>query len=201
MSEQTKRSVGRPPLPGRRAEILKAAARVVAERGIDTLTLAELAEALDCSTYTLTYHFGRKEQLLAAIIEHAETQLREEIERLAGEPGTSPGELLRHYWQTTREPGARAYLRLWLELLVLASRHPDRFPGFHERAAAGWRHLAADILREHTGSEELATLIVATVTGLEIEHMLDPRSARPDQALERLARLFDEQGAGGQAAR
>ncbi|WP_113703640.1 TetR/AcrR family transcriptional regulator [Nonomuraea lactucae] len=193
MSSRTKRPVGRPPLPGRRTEILRVATRVAAERGIDTLTLAELAGALGCSTYTLTYHFGRKEQLLTAIVEHAETELREEIQRLAADPGTSPGQLLRRYWRATREPGARDYLRLWLELLVLSSRHPERFPGFQERAALGWRHLAGDILRERTGSDELATLIIAAVTGLELELLLGPHPSGADQALERLARLLDDQ--------
>ncbi len=168
------------------------ATRVVAERGIDTLSLAELAEALGCSTYTLTYHFGRKDQLLAAIVEHVETEMREEVGRLAGDPGTSLGDLLRRYWKATHEPGARPYMRLWLELLVLSSRHPERFPGFAERAAGGWRTLAADILRERTGSDELATLVVAAVTGLEIEHMANPGSPEPDRAVERLARLLDE---------
>ncbi|WP_067826614.1 hypothetical protein [Actinomadura kijaniata] len=31
-------------------------------------------------------------------------------------------DLPRHYRRTTRDPGARSYLRLWLELLVLANR-------------------------------------------------------------------------------
>ncbi|MGI5285789.1 TetR/AcrR family transcriptional regulator [Nonomuraea polychroma] len=179
-------------MPGRRGEILAAATRVVAERGIDTMSLAELAEALGCSTYTLTYHFGRKDRLLAAIVEHVETEMRAEIERLAAEADISLGDLLRRYWQALREPGVHAYLRLWLEMLVLGSRHPDRFPGFAERAAGGWRTLAADVLRARTGSSELATLLVAAVTGLELDHMLDPGSPEPDRAMERLARFLDE---------
>ncbi|HEX2314307.1 MAG TPA: TetR/AcrR family transcriptional regulator [Thermomonospora sp.] len=154
--------------------------------------LAELAEALGCSTYTLTYHFGRKEGLLAAIVEHVETELRDQLRRIAEQPGdASPADLLRRYWETTRAPGADGYLRLWLELLVLAGRHPERFPGFHERAATGWRDLAAEILRARTGSDELATLIVAAVTGLEIEQMLDPASPRPARALDHLIRLLE----------
>ncbi|MBB5131395.1 AcrR family transcriptional regulator [Thermocatellispora tengchongensis] len=191
-----RRPVGRPPQPGRREEILTAAVRVAAERGLDDLSLAELATALGFSTYTLTYHFGRREGLLAAIVEHVETEMREQIRRLAEGPGgASPGELLRRYWESTRAPGAHSYMRLWLELLVLAGRHPDRFPGFQQRAATGWRDLAAQVLREHTGSDELATLIVATVTGLEIEQMLDPGSPRPGQALDCMIRLLEQRDA------
>jgi hypothetical protein len=76
-------------------------------------------------------------------------------------------------------------------LLVPAGRHPERFPGFHERTATGWRDLAAEIPRERTGSDELATLIVAAVTGLEIEQMLGPASPRPARALDRLIRLLE----------
>jgi AcrR family transcriptional regulator len=45
---------GRPPLPGRREEILDAAVRIMSERGIEGLSLAQLAEALGFSTYALT---------------------------------------------------------------------------------------------------------------------------------------------------
>ncbi|MGK5552995.1 TetR/AcrR family transcriptional regulator [Actinomadura kijaniata] len=190
MSQHQKRGPGRPPQPGRRAEILHAATRVVAERGVDTLSLAELATALGCSTYTLTYHFGSKERLLAAVVEHVETGLQAEIAELAS-ADLPNADLLRHYWRTTRDPGARSYLRLWLELLVLADRHPDRFPGFHERAATGWRTLATDLLRRRTGSDALATLVVAAVTGLELDLMLDPDPARADAALELLVSLLD----------
>ncbi|NRQ33746.1 TetR family transcriptional regulator [Nonomuraea sp. NN258] len=188
--ERAKRPVGRPAQPGRRAEILDAAVKVVAERGLDTLTLGQLAQALGFSTYTLTYHFGSKDQLLAAVVEHVETTLRAELAALAGEPGQSLPDLLRRYLAALGEPEARSYLRLWLELTVLAGRHPDRFPGFYERAVDGWRALAAGVLRERTGSEALATLLVATVTGLEIEYLLNPDRSRLDQAVDLLIDLL-----------
>ncbi|WP_165975382.1 TetR/AcrR family transcriptional regulator [Actinomadura rubrisoli] len=192
--QQQRRPVGRPPKPGRRAEILDAATEVVAERGLETISLAELAKALGCSTYTLTYHFGTKEQLLAAIVAHVESALQTEIAELAADPGTSGADLLRRYWRGTREPAARSYMRLWLELLVLASRQPERFPGFQERASTGWRALAADILRQRTGSDALATLIVAAVTGLELDLMLDPTPAAADAALEQLITFIEDRG-------
>lgn len=183
--------MGRPARPERRAEVLEAAARAVADRGIDGLSLAELAKALGRSTYTLTYHFGSKEQLLAAVAEHVEQTLQAELAPLAEDPGTPLPDLLRHYWRSTRAPQARPYLRLWLELVVLASRHPERFPGFRADAVTGWRTLAATALRARTGSDALATLIVAAITGLEIEVMLDPDPAAADAAFERLLALLE----------
>ncbi|MCD0449261.1 TetR/AcrR family transcriptional regulator [Actinocorallia sp. API 0066] len=190
-SQETRRSVGRPPQPGRRAEILTAATRIVAERGVETLSLAELAKALGCSTYTLTYHFGSKDRLLAAIVGEVERHLQAEIAELAADPATPLPDLLRHYWQAVRSPSTRPYLQLWLELLVLSARHPDRYPGFQDQAVTGWRTLAADILRARTGSDALANLIVATVTGLELDLLLNPDPTPADAALHHLLTLLE----------
>src|SRR5271154_3690532 len=83
---------GRPPLPGRREELLDAAVRVMSERGIEALSLAQLAEALGFSTYALTYHFGTREELLAAVAEHVETRLQAEFGAVAAATGSAAAE-------------------------------------------------------------------------------------------------------------
>lgn len=54
-----------------RQEILGTAADVASRRGLEALTLGTLAEALDMSKSGVVRHFGSREQLQLATIEHA----------------------------------------------------------------------------------------------------------------------------------
>lgn len=55
----------------RREEILEAAAAEVTRRGFAHTRVADIAAALGVSTALVFYHFGTKEQLFAAALEHA----------------------------------------------------------------------------------------------------------------------------------
>jgi AcrR family transcriptional regulator len=178
---------GRPPLAGRREEILDAAVLVLAEHGIENMSLAQLAEALGFSTYALTYHFGSREDVLAAVAEHVEARLQAEFAVLTG---LSMPDLVRRYWATTREPGASHAMRLWLELVLIASREPDRLPGFLDRATAGWEQVIGAVLGERPNADTLVPLAFAAITGLELLQLMRPGSDVPDQALELLIAVF-----------
>ena len=64
------------PRRGRRAgqakdDILAAAAKVIAERGIDDTRFSDVAAAAGTSISSLQYYFGSREDLLVAVIEYA----------------------------------------------------------------------------------------------------------------------------------
>jgi AcrR family transcriptional regulator len=180
---------GRPPLTGRREEILDAAVLVLAERGIERLSMAQLAEALGFSTYALTYHFGAKEDLLAAVAERVESQLQAEFADLVSRPGLASGdlpELMRRYWAVSQDEGASHSMRLWLELVLLASRDPERLPGFLDRAVSGWLQVIRTALGDHPDADTLAPLAFAAITGLELLQLMQPGSSTPGRALEQL---------------
>ncbi len=181
---------GRPPLPGRREEILDAAVLVLAERGIEAMSLAQLAQALGFSTYTLTYHFGTREDVLAAVAEHVETTLQAEFAELIQRPDLSMPDLVRRYWATTKEHGASHVMRLWLELVLLASREPGRLPGFLDRATVGWERVIGAVLGDRRDADTLVPLAFAAITGLELLQLMRPGSDVPDRALERLIDAF-----------
>src|SRR3954471_3954930 len=106
MAAERERRRGRPPLEGRRDEILDAAVDVMAVRGIEGTSLATLAVELGLSTYALTYHFGSKEGLLQAIALHVEEHLRREFDGLSQLEDRSVGGLVRGYWATYGKSGA-----------------------------------------------------------------------------------------------
>jgi AcrR family transcriptional regulator len=181
---------GRPPLAGRREEILDAAVLVLAEHGIENMSLAQLAQALGFSTYVLTYHFGAREDLLAAVAERVEARLQAEFAELIEQPELTMPELVRRYWATTSEPGASHAMRLWLELVLIASREPGRLPGFLDRATAGWEQVIGAVLGDHPDADTLVPLAFAAITGLELLQLMRPGSDVPDRALEQLIGVF-----------
>lgn len=54
--------------PGTRAQVLRAAARLFAERGFDAVSVREVVEAAGVTKPALYYHFGSKEGVASAIM-------------------------------------------------------------------------------------------------------------------------------------
>lgn len=65
---------GGPAYIARRDEIIKAAAHVFRERGVEAATLRDIAEATDTDRATLYYYVGSKEELLQEIVRQALAQ-------------------------------------------------------------------------------------------------------------------------------
>ncbi len=62
---------GGPAYVARREEIIKAAAHVFRDRGVEAATLRDVAEATDTDRATLYYYVGSKEELLQEIVRQA----------------------------------------------------------------------------------------------------------------------------------
>lgn len=94
-----------------RLRLLEEAAKLIAERGIDKLTIRALAKAAKVSPGTVSEHFNRMDDFLYLIIQYV---LTASMAELVG-PGVNPDKL----------EGARAKVQLLpLENLRLFNRHP-----------------------------------------------------------------------------
>jgi AcrR family transcriptional regulator len=82
--------------PDTRTRILVAAARVVRDKGVQRLTLEEVARVASVSKGGLLYHFSTKEQLIQAMLEYALIAFEDELNKVhAGD--AEPGSWLRAY--------------------------------------------------------------------------------------------------------
>jgi AcrR family transcriptional regulator len=161
----------RPPNPGRRDELEEAVVGYVLEHGIADLSLRPVAEALRVSTYSLVYHFGSKEGVIAAVLAGIEQREREMTAGWQEEPGgISLAGIMRRYWDEWCLPDELApYHRLFYEIYALSLQQPERFPGFLERGAIPWMPFLRD-LAMRAGVQEaeanvLASLMASTVLG------------------------------------
>jgi AcrR family transcriptional regulator len=170
--------------PGRRAEVLDGVVDYIADNGISDLSLRPLAEALGQSTYVLTYHFGDKDGLVAAALEHFETRHRE---MLRGLGTTDPLDTaIKAYWRTITSERNLRLLRLSLQL---ATSGP---PQFGAQMTRDWLEFVTEAFvqrgTDRRTARRDATLLVATITGLLVDLLTTGDRRRVNAALEHYAR-------------
>jgi AcrR family transcriptional regulator len=166
--------VPRKPNPGRREELEEAVVGYVLTHGIADLSLRPLAEALGVSTYSLVYHFGSKDELIAVVLARIEERERTMVAAWMAEPGaTSPAAIMRRYWAEWCLPAELApYHRLFYEIYALSLQQPDRFPGFLERGALPWLPFCRDLARRAGAPEAEANLIAWLMTSTVLGALL-----------------------------
>jgi AcrR family transcriptional regulator len=174
----------------RREEIVEAAVAIIAEEGLQHLSLSAIEEKAGMSRGQLTYYFPTKEDILLAVFDRMIAMMHERERAGEGPPGCP-----------RFEPGWER-IRGFLEFFVL---HPPEAPEFHalqytflsqighrddfrERLASlyeHWRsHLAGDFAREMPADNgrpvvsprTLATFVQALLHGLAIQRVADPGS-------------------------
>ena len=108
----TRRRTPAPP----RDQLLAAAMGMIAERGLERLTMAALGREVGMSSGHLLYYFRTKDELLLQTLEWSEGRLGAERGRLLGRPGTAR-ERLDAYVDLYVPDGHRdPHWTLWLEV-------------------------------------------------------------------------------------
>jgi AcrR family transcriptional regulator len=177
----------RPRRAGRnRDDVLAAAAKVVAERGVDQTRFADVSAEAGVPISTLQYYFGSREDLLIAVFDHAWRSEREWL--------STQLTAIEDPWQRISllvSAGLEGFSgsddvrgRLWLEAVRLGIRDPEARPdvlGDYE----GWRAMLADAIRGGIESgafstpvspDDLAVVALSLVDGMGMPIALgDPR--------------------------
>lgn len=153
----------------RRAEILAASVRYVAEHSLSDLSLRPLAAAVGSSPRVLLYLFGSKEQLIREVLAVGRTEQLALLERSAARGG-SPRETLEVLWEWLTAPEHRSMLRLFFEGYVRGFDRSGPWEGFGAASLREWLPPLADVLRG-TGAD--ATLVLAVLRGLLLDLLAD----------------------------
>lgn len=184
--------MGRRPNPERRPELLDAIVDHLVDHGIAEVSLRPLADALGTSTFTLTYHFGDKEGLINAALDHAEERQRALVREAArtADPRAPFADVVAQFWQwLCTEPGLGT-MRLAFEASSLAMRRPDAFGDHAARLVTEWVDLSQTTLeaegRDRKTARSEATLVTATLTGL----LLDLLVTGDDRRVKAAAKLY-----------
>jgi AcrR family transcriptional regulator len=181
-------------------QILDAAREALVERGYTGTTTRAVAERAGVRVSLVHYHFGGKQQLLAAVLDRENDRLLARQEALFA--GAEP---LAEKWRTAcaylREDIDSGYVRILWELWAVGLG--DEELAAHWRAAiAGWRELLTRAAEKWAAALELelplppqalATLVAAAFLGAETEMLagVSEQEAPHLEALERCAELIE----------
>jgi AcrR family transcriptional regulator len=187
--------MGRRPNPQRKQDLLDEIVVYLGENGIGDLSLRPLARHLGTSTYTLTYQFGSKDQLLSDAVGHAVQLQVAATEDLVGPEGTA-AELVSALWGWALQPDNLKLVRMLLEATTLAASQPDLFGAVGARAMAEGRSLLVERLSaaglDDGEAETVATGAWACLVGLQIDLLASGDRSRIARGVEQLCRSLDE---------
>ena len=173
----------------RREQVVEAAVAVIAEQGLQEMSLSEIEKRAGMSRGQLTYYFPAKEDILLAVFDHLLNLMHRRTSGAEGEAG--PCQMDGIGWER---------LRQFLTFFLL---QPPRMPEFHslqytflsqighrddfrQRLASlyeEWRaHLASDFAtaletrddRPSVSPRTLATFVQALLHGLAMQRVADP---------------------------
>jgi AcrR family transcriptional regulator len=172
-----------------RRRLLDAAAVLFAERGIEAVSIDTVADAADRTSGAVYAHFGGKDGLLVALLDElvddmaavmsAELTLSDDAdEQLAG------------LWRTFSDPPpgpGRGWMLLEHEFWLYAARHGDAQQRLARRFELARQSVAEAMAAyaEHGDAElpappeQVGTLLVAMLIGLEMQSRIDPEAV-PD---------------------
>jgi AcrR family transcriptional regulator len=175
------------------AALLGAAAELIVEQGVRSLTLARVSERAGYSRGLVTHHFGSKQALVERLARATQ------IGFVPGLDGLPPGldrllRLIGGYLGALGEVGVlnRAFLLLWAE----ATTASELAPIFRERDEAFRADLREDVaagiadgtIRPDVVPDEVAIAVVGQLRGVGLQRLLDPRAVDT----ERLSRSVTE---------
>lgn len=179
----------------RREQLLKAAERVIAERGFAETRLADIASEAGLSAALAVYYFGTREQLLIEALRYTEDRFYDVVSsRLAA--ATTAREKLTELLVVCCSPEPVVDLpqgwALWFELWNQAARNPQ---AARDRAEldARWHATVVRIIRDGQASGELAAhvdadrfghLLTALLDGLAVQIALNDETVTPLLALD-----------------
>jgi AcrR family transcriptional regulator len=169
----------------RRGEIVEAAIAVIAERGIQHLSLSAIEERAGMARGQLTYYFPAKEDILLAVFDRLLALM---YQRIGTPQGAAPCEEDQSCWEWVRHlleaillrpPASPEFHCLQYTFLAQMGHRED----FRARLASlyeGWRgHMAQGLAADLAGSPAaeprlLASLVQALLHGLAMQLAADP---------------------------
>lgn len=177
----------------RRVQIAEAAARTIAEVGIDNVTMGDLAKAAGFTVGALPHYFASKDEILIAALRHVHESVRKRAAERAVSSKLDPIEVWLSVLPTTAEQ--RREWRVWLAFGGRAAYSDLLAHEFRARYAQGHADTLL-MLRAMQGMGELplkldidltSESVTTMIDGLGIRATLEPRAwplARQRQHLE-----------------
>ena len=161
--------------------------------GFDRSSLREIAAGAGTSHRMLIYHFGSREGLLQAVVDHVESQQRDALAGLVAAPDADLLAISQAFWERISDPSLAPAERLFFEIYGAALHSPDWAPSFRRSVIEAWEAPLRDMFHAHGFATEdaavRARLVLATARGLLLDLLLTDDRAAIDASGDLFMRL------------
>jgi AcrR family transcriptional regulator len=170
----------------RRQEIAGAAAKIIAEHGIDALTTRCLSQELGCSLGALSHYFSNKEEIILAALNLADQRIFERITNAASIPFNLDQFKPIVLQVLPLDKSSDREWRVRLNLNTYALTHPDVLKQQRKQLKTGYK-VAGDLISQLQAAGEISVdieakqagrLVVDMMTGLAMNLLMLPYSDR-----------------------
>jgi AcrR family transcriptional regulator len=189
----------------RRTQVVEAAVAIIAEQGLDHLSLSAIEKRAGMSRGQLTYYFPTKEAILLAVFDHLLQMIREGVHGGGRCPMESALQMP-HGWERARQfltvlllqpPPTTGFSALQYTFLSQIGRRQDfrlRLANLYEE----WRRdITADLEPavarrpgKKASARTLATLVQAILHGLAMQRAADPDAYDRQEMLDLIVALL-----------
>jgi len=180
----------------RRGQIVAAARRLVAEQGLEALTIGALEDRVSFTRGVITYHFANKDEIVQAVFASAIDEIDAAVRR-AVEGGVAIEDKVRAVLRgnvrgfVDSEVAGRVLLSFWGRLSadpVVRKLNADLYAKYRRRAAKLLRSARADGLVGPVDPTVMGALLVAIVLGIATQHYFESGSIDVDAAVDEATR-------------
>ncbi len=175
--------------------LITAAAELFAERGYRQTTFEDIAARSGVSRGSIPWHFGNKEGLLAAVVEHVVAGLETETDA-----PVSLDQALHALGEFTRSPSTKLFVTLIAEAMEPGSPLHKWYADLHAALRArvrAWLERAE--LPGGVDAEHLSTVLLGTVMGIHQQWRIAPDAVDLDRAYATVGVLLRSAGIGAES--
>lgn len=170
--------------------LVDAATELFSERGYRQTSFEDIAARSGVSRGSIPWHFGNKDGLLAAVVEHVVDAMRAGF----GHPEPGPDaldEALREAVAFTRLPSTRLFITLLAEAVEPGSPLHQRYADLHQAMRDQVRSWVTLVdLPAGIGAEELSTVLMGTLIGIHQQWRIAPDTVKLDATYATVRALF-----------
>jgi AcrR family transcriptional regulator len=169
----------------RREQIVDAAAAVIAEQGIQNLSLSEIEKKVGMSRGQLTYYFKAKEDILLAVFDRLLALMNQQNAEAEFDRLDWLGIVREVLLLVLADPPAHPEFHALQHTFLSQSGHRDDFRRKLAELYEDWRSRSAEALKRdlrkrpavrRVAPRTLATLVQAIFHGLAVQRAADPRA-------------------------
>ncbi|MFC8969805.1 MULTISPECIES: TetR/AcrR family transcriptional regulator [unclassified Streptomyces] len=183
-----------------REEVLAAAMEMIAERGLEKLTMAALGREVGMSSGHLLYYFRTKDELLLRTLEWSEGRLGAERGRLLAARGTARERLDAYVGLYVPDGHRDPHWTLWLEVWNRSQNAADDARDRQVAIEGAWHRDLVALLAEGVSRGEfravdpdrLAARLRALLDGFSIHVAIGLRGTDRERVLSHVREFLDE---------